>query len=288
MGSIVKAASLITLAVIFVVASASAEISVSQNLSKTDIAFEDTTVFEIVLQWDGPQSAYRFDKPLNPLIELMRVKGFSSSISSTGTGADEKTTKRYHYVLVPTQSGTGHIAPVDISYLIWPDSTPGQLTTEPMSVQIAKPVAKPEKAARFPWLYIALAVVVLGGAVTAVVFIRRPKVAVEPSHKPEENVIAGLDKLKAEAGSDFKRFQSGLHTLLVTYLKEKYQFETGQLDERTIESSLLGTKLSESQQKSLAQWIINAERDKFRPVSPSPGETVRLESEIRAFFQKLK
>jgi hypothetical protein len=286
---VIVAVTLLSLTALFGPNSAQAEISVSQNLSKTDIAFEDTTVFEIVLQWDGPQTAYRFDKPLNPLIDLMRVKGYSSSISSTGTGAAETTTKRYKYVLVPTQSGTGRIAPVDVAYLVWPDSIPGQLTTEPMSVQIAKPVPKPEKRESFPWVYIVIAVIVLGGVVVAVVILRkRPKADTTPSRKPEESVLDGLARLKADAGGDFKKFQSGLHSLLTSYLKEKYQFETAQLDARTIESSLLETKLSESQQKSLAEWIINAERDKFRPVSPEPGEIMRLETEIRTFFQQVK
>ena len=292
MTALVKAVFYIILIVGIVAVAASAEINVSQALSQTDIAFEDTTIFEIVLQWDGPQTTFRFDKPLNPLIDLMRVKGYSSSISSIGTGPDERTTKRYRYVLVPVQSGVGRIAPVSVPYVAWPDSIPGELVTEPMSVAIAKPIPRPGPGPgqkdSFPWIYIVIGLVAIGGGVVAAVLYRKPKVDIEPSQKPEENLLNGLDKLKADAGSDFKKFQSGLHSLLINYLKEKYGFETSQLNERTIESSLLDTKLSAAQQRTVAEWVVNAERDKFRPVSPAPGEAVRLESDVRAFFQRLK
>jgi hypothetical protein len=156
-----------------------------------------------------------------------------------------------------------------------------------MSVAIAKPIPKPEEGGSFPWLYVIIGLLVIGGAVAGVVVMRRPKTEAEPSRQPEDRLLESLDKLKADAAGDFKKFQSGLHSLLVNYLKEKYGFETSQLNERTIESTLLETKLSEAQQKQLAEWVINAERDKFRPVSPAPGEAVRLESDVRMFFKRL-
>jgi hypothetical protein len=36
-----------------------------------------------------------------------------------------------------------------------------------------------------------------------------------------------------------------------------------------------------------SQWLLNAEQAKFSPVASAPGETMRLETEIRQYFETL-
>jgi hypothetical protein len=121
LGEMIKVLILIICLCVLVPSAMAQGISVSQSLSSFNIAYEDSVLFGIELKWVGPQSAYLFGRPLNPAFDGMIVRGFSSSISSTGDGSDEVTTKQYRYVLAPISSGPGQIASVNISYVTWPE-----------------------------------------------------------------------------------------------------------------------------------------------------------------------
>ncbi len=127
--------------VLFATAGAQA-ISLTQSLDKTDIPYEDRATLQIVVSWPGSQTSYIFDKPLQPQLENLKVQQYSSTISSATGSAGEQTTKTFSFALVPTGSGVGRIAPVTVSYYSWPDSVPGQMVTEEMTLHIASPVAK--------------------------------------------------------------------------------------------------------------------------------------------------
>jgi len=74
----------------------------------------------------------------------------------------------------------------------------------------------------------------------------------------------------------------------MNFLKSKYNINVSGETEERIEELLKSVLIAESRQKDIAGWLIRAERDKFRPIEASPGETVRLETELRKFFENLK
>ncbi|MCK4461954.1 MAG: hypothetical protein KAW46_09115, partial [candidate division Zixibacteria bacterium] len=221
-------------------------ISVSQSLSSFNIAYEDSVLFEIELKWEGPQSAYLFGRPLNPAIDGMIVRAFSSSVFSSGDGSDEITTKQYRYVLAPISSGPGQIASVNISYLTWPDSLPGELSTEPMTGVIAEPLPPPPERdwSLLYWLVGAFLVV---GSVGTIVLWRRSR-----NQRPTESVrtvverfLDDLQVLKADSGDDHKKFQTGLYRILAEFFKEQYGLKADELAEEQLAKELLDAGLSE-------------------------------------------
>ncbi len=263
-------------------------ISVSQSLSSFNIAFEDSVLFEIELKWEGPQSAYLFGRPLNPAIDGMIIRGFSSSIFSSGDGSDEITTKQYRYVLAPISSGPGQIASVNISYVTWPDSLPGELSTEPMTVVIAEPLPPPPKRdwSLLYWLVGALLVV---GSVGTIVLWRRSR-----NQRPTESVRTVVERflddlivLKVDSGDDHKKFQTGLYRILAEFFEGQYGLKADELAEEQLAKELLDAGLSEQARQKITAWFFQAKRDKFSPVTAGPGETIRLEAEIRELFEKL-
>lgn len=263
-------------------------ISISQSLDRFNIPFEDSVHFEIVLQWDGPQSAYLFTKPLSPFFDRLKARGVTSSISSTGSGSDEATTKRFSYTLVPASPGVGRIDPIIISYISWPDSVPGELVTEAMTVQIAEPgQSVKQSSGRSVWIVIAVSLAVLGLAAFVLVKRsrdRKPKVV---EKIPIEQFLEDLTGLKHEAGSDLKKFQTGLYKIMMEFLSAKYGINPDGISDDDIGGALEPTNLSDSQKRQISLWLVQARRDKFRPVAGAPGETIRLETEIRQFFEKL-
>ncbi|MEA3297706.1 MAG: hypothetical protein U9R56_07575 [candidate division Zixibacteria bacterium] len=263
-------------------------ISISQSLEKTSIAYEDSVEFEIELQWNGPQSAYRFGKPLNLQIDRLKVRGFSSSIASQGSGSDEITTKAFRYMLIPTSSGSAHIEPATIDYITWPDSIPGELVTEGMTVRIAEP--KPvEPQDRSTTIWVIVLIVLTGGVVVGIVLVRRSRnrKSTQPVQTPQERFLEELALVKDESGSDLKKFQTGLYRILAEFLDSRYGITTERLSDEGLARALDESDLAEEIKKKICEYIVKARQDKFRPVTAVPGETVRLEAEIRKLFEEI-
>ena len=145
-------------------------ISVSQSLDKTETAFEDSVRMTITLSWSGAQSAYLFPRPLQPIIDKLKIHQFTSSISSTGQGDNETTTKKYIYTLIPTSSGLGRIEPITIDYVTWPDSIPGELVTEPLTVLIQDPVPVEADTGEINIMVLVIVIVLAAGIITFVLY----------------------------------------------------------------------------------------------------------------------
>ena len=92
-------------------------ISISQSVDKTQTAFEDSVLFEIVLTWEGTPMAYRFPKPLAPYFEKFKLRGFTSSVNSFQNNGIEYTKKTYKFTLQPISSGQANITPFTVSYI---------------------------------------------------------------------------------------------------------------------------------------------------------------------------
>ncbi|MDH4155907.1 MAG: hypothetical protein OEW00_01345 [candidate division Zixibacteria bacterium] len=260
-------------------------IIVSQSIDKGDVPFEGKINFEIKLEWSGSQSAYRFSRPLAPTFDRLRTERFSSSVSSTGSAADEVTTKVFKYTLVPVSAGIGRIDPVTIDYVTWPDSVPGQLITEALAVNIASPVKAEVSEGIGPVVWIAAGVVLV--IVVAGLIRLRARRPVEIVQTPAEVLLERLTDLKRQAASDLKEFQSGFSRLLTDYLASQYNVRLVEYTEDEIAIALTATDLTIQQKEQITAWLVKAHADKFMPVASSPGDTIRLESEIRQFFERI-
>jgi hypothetical protein len=100
-------------------------------------------------------------------------------------------------------------------------------------------------------------------------------------------VLEGLHELKSKAGNDFKNFQTGLLRLITDFLENSYGINLAEFSNSEIEEALAPTALSISQKEQLKGWIVKANEDKFKPLESSPGETIRLETEVRKFFENI-
>lgn len=269
-------------------ASASAGITLSQSVSTSKISYNDSVLFKITLEWNGPQSAYLFRKPIRPNFDRLEVRGFSSSISSSGSGDNETTYKTYSYILVPTSGGEGTIESATIEYLIWPDSIPGELVTEAMAVSIGQPVRK-QAEKNDNSLYFIIAMAVIAGIGSTVVFVlhRRKEASREIVQSPSEKSLEQLTALKESAGNDLKEFQSGLLDIIEQFLIGRFDLDVASIDDDNLDDKLRTLTLSAKETEQVAGWIKRARRDKFSPVTSEPGEIVRLEVEVRKFLEKI-
>ncbi len=281
----------LSLGALLAVSSTAGEISVSQALERTEIPYNSTTTLTITISWRGAQSAYRFDRPLQPQLDKLKVREFSSTISSVGAVQEEITTKKFRYTLIPTGSGQGRIEPITIAYASWPDSVPGELVTEGMWVTIGLP---PPVEKRVGWRErLTLPVIaVLGLLVTAgtgaVFYVRaRNKKPRETVKSPAELFLEQLTAAKGESGGDLKRFQTLLYRNLLWYVRVQHGVELSGLTMEEILRVVDSSSMPDQQKDRICGWLLRADREKFSPATPAPGETIRLEAEVRQFFETL-
>jgi hypothetical protein len=284
-----KLVSELTFLFLLATSSLAQSIAVSQSLDKPTVGYDETVTFEITLTWEGPQTAYLFTKPLSPDFENLKVHSYSSSVGSSTAQGKEVTTRKFEFILEPTAAGVGRIAPVDISYVSWPDSLPGQLVTEASTINIAPPRAV-ETPRRAPWwIWLIIVVVVVGAFFVTVFFVRkRSRIQQEPVKTPREEFLENLKAAKSAAGSDMKIFQTELHKILVQFLRQQYNLNPVNLSEDKLIEEMKAASLPEAKAHKLCGWLTKAEKDKYSPIAAGPGETIRLESEIREFFDNLQ
>lgn len=266
-----------------------ASITVSQSVDRSEMAFEDTVHFQISVTWDGPAHVYRFDKPFRVQAERMKVTRFSSTVRSSGSGPDEKTTKLFEYELRPHLSGMATITALNIEYITWPDSATGILVTDPVSISIDEPRPQElhtEEGLGLGWWAVILLGLAGAGAGSYVIFKRRaPK---EKILTAREMFLEELEEVKREAGSNLKKFQTGLCRSLIWYIGRRYGLNTESRAAESIVTELKQVEPDQGISRTLADWLTRAEKEKYAPIAAAPGEVIRLESEIRQFFEKMK
>ncbi|MBI5268019.1 MAG: hypothetical protein HY851_12395 [candidate division Zixibacteria bacterium] len=265
------------------------DITVSQSLNRTEVPYESTAVFEVVLTWSGPSGAFMFNRPPHLELERLKVAQVSSTVSSSGVAPNEVTTRKINFVLKPTSSGLATINPAGFEYLRLADSVAGSVSTQALTLTVAEPIRVTKRKAAMAASRWRLAVTAGGVLVLlAGVYLfvrrrnRRPRPVVQT---PAELFIAELGALRQSSGSDLKRFQTGLYKLLITFLADEYRLALSGLTTRQALDLLEHTSLTPEQRVKFAGWLWRAEREKFSPLAVAPGETIRLEAEIRDFFE---
>ncbi len=275
------------LSVLILTSFASAEIKVSQSISDSKIAFEDSAQFQIVVEWEGSQSAYLFKKPLSPFIDRMKIGQFSSSVSSLMKNNVEFTQKKYNYTLIPTSAGLGLIDSISIGYLKRNDTLPSFVVTEPMEILIANPVAKIKNEDELnEWYLFGFALILIIG-ILLIVRWKKSSTQIEIKLTPKDKFLLELTTIKDNAESDLTIFQTELSMILTNYIVTEYKLDDSlvKTDSLTDELSKAGMSIVNAEQ--ITAWMEQAEIDKFAPLSQAPGAVVRLESEIRTFFEKI-
>lgn len=280
---------LILLLAMLTPSAANGSISLSQSIDRLEMPYEDSARVEIVVSWEGSPLAYRFEHPLRLQSDNLKVVSFSSTVSSSGSGINEVTTKRFRYTLSPTGPGLATIDAARIEYVKWPDSTVGVLMTDPMVVTIARPLPKVAKRSggftgTMLIVLIGLTLVVVG----AVIYIVRKRKPTEMVRTELDGFLDGLTQLRGESGNDLKKFQTGLYKNLVSYISLRYDLN---LSGRTAEAVILEFENSEATaavKEKITSWLLQAEKEKFSPVAAVPGEVMRLESEVRSFFENMQ
>lgn len=263
----------------------SADIELSSALDKTDIAFEDSVILRVELKWQGDIRNYSFGLLPLPQTSNLQVVGTSSSIASREEDGVEITVRTFKYSFKPTLSGTGTIEPITIDYVAWPDSIPGQLTTQTFRVLIANPLPPPEVSNLPNIILIALGLLIVV-AIVIIVLVKRKKVETKPVKTAEQYFLSELAQIKKESQNDRKIFFTRLFRTLSLYIENKYSIDLSGHNAIAVGALMEKMDVHPDIVKKLGGWLKQAETEKFAPVGGTPGDIIRLISELENYFKK--
>lgn len=263
-------------------------ISISTEISQAAIPFEGKDTLTVSLTWAGEPFLYQIDDFPMPSLEKLQILGSSTSVSSAGDSTVESgtvTTRTYRYILQPTDYGTGIIESLDITAKNRVSNESHELKTGRLTVEIAKPV--PVKApgnSRLGIIILAIALVMVFGAGMAVFIRIRRKQRESLNAVVEGHYCETLETIKKEAVADRKLFYSRVYRLLLNFLeKERALDVSGKTGEEII--TTVQNIENETERQQLTQWLRQAQKIKYQPESPSPGEVENSFDEIHRFFE---
>lgn len=271
-------------------ASAAGEISISAEVGRSSMAFEDRDTLTVVLQWDGGTDLYQVEEFPLPEMDKLEILGSSSSVSSeadASSSAGERTKRTFSYILGPTDYGPGVIRPIDFVVKNQQTGESHRLQTARMTIEIARPVAKTE--ARGDTSLMVLLIGAVGAVCGAVLFylLRRGKSGGGPSEKraDEGKYLDLLAEIKKECVADGKLFYSRLYRLLVMYLEKEYKLEiSGKTGEEVL--GILDAMEPDEDRLQVRRFLNEALGAKFLPEDPGPGSITDTYNTVHDFFER--
>ena len=264
-------------------------ISISAEVTDAAIAFEGEDTLTVSLTWEGEPFLYQIDDFPMPAVEKFKVLGSSSSVASKvdpQAASGEITTRTFRYILEPTDFGTGVISPLNLNAKNRVTEAVQELKTGRLTVEIAKPVAKPEiKSGKTGYLIGGGAlVIVLGAAIAALIVFKRKK-SETPQVAVDGYYCEALQAIKREAVADRKLFYSRVYRLLLNYLEKNRGLElSGKTGEEIMQ--LVASLEDDAERRHLMAWLTQAQKVKYQPETPSSGDVENSYNEIYLFFEK--
>jgi hypothetical protein len=277
------------LLVLFSVSAYSGNIGISAEISNGTLAFEQKDTLIVRLTWEGKPSLYQIDNFPMPELDKFQILGSSSTVLATpgdSLSNQELTTRKFVYILEPTDYGTGIIHALSLNATNTVTGEVQPLQTSQLMVEIAKPVPKEElEESDFTVLLIIIAsVLIIGIAVITYINIKRSKERDATARVEDRFYIDSMEEIKRDTVADKKLFYSRTYRLLINYLEKELNLE---VSSKTGEEIIANAQeLDDSEDKtSLIAWLELIQKEKYSPVSPSPGEIEELYQKIYRFFE---
>lgn len=264
------------------------DISISAEVNRASIAFEDKDTLTVSLTWVGGPFQYTVDDFPMPTLEKFEILGSSSQVTSRPEPSrpeGEVTTRTFRYVLSPADYGTGIVNPLNLTATNRTTGEKQELKTGRLTVEIARPLPLERKSSPAAMVIVAVAVVFVLGVAGYIVSRQRAARARAAASVPQEKpYVDALMDIKKETVADGKLFYSRLYRLLVQFLeKERRLAVAGKTGEEVL--TLVERLESEPEKTALGGWLTRALEVKYRPDPPPPAEIEDAFAAVKRFFE---
>ncbi|MGB2803856.1 MAG: BatD family protein [Candidatus Zixiibacteriota bacterium] len=213
--------------------SVGAKIELKSSVDRSEVPFNQRAVFTVEASWEGEQDRFSITPISLPQCENFEILG-SSSVNETKI-EDGKTLslKTFKFTLKPTQTGTGRIGSVQLSYVDNVAQDSSTLSTQPISVEITPPVERRAPVPRTILIFVVAAVLIYviysARRRTKRIEIDKKETVMPPPEyeSPEDRTLKDLEAIdrRVQQG-DWEAFSSDVYKWLTGYLEAKYQIVT--------------------------------------------------------------
>ncbi len=181
----------------------------------------------------GEQDRFSITPVGLPECENFEILGSSSVNETRIEGGKTVSLKTFNFTLKPTQTGTGRIGSVQLSYVDNVAQDSSTLSTQPISVEITPPVERRAPAPRTILIFVVAAVLIYV-IYSARRRTKRIEIAKEEIKKPKMEEESPEDKALKDLETINHRVQQGelegvfsdIYRLLTGYLEARYQIVT--------------------------------------------------------------
>jgi hypothetical protein len=213
--------------------SAGARIELRSSVDKSEAPFNREVTLTVEASWEGEQDRFSITPVGLPECDNFEILG-SSSVNETRVEAGKVVSlKTFRFALKPTETGTGRIGSVKLSYVDNLTQDSSSLSTQPVSVQITPPVERRGPA------YKTILILVMAAVLIYVIYsarrrTRRIEITKEEKEEPapedespEDKTLKELEAIQRTVGEGrLDEFSSDVYRLLTGYLEAKYQIVT--------------------------------------------------------------
>ncbi|MGB3092666.1 MAG: BatD family protein, partial [Candidatus Zixiibacteriota bacterium] len=140
--------------------SVGAKIELKSSVDRSEVPFNQRAVFTVEASWEGEQDRFSITPISLPECENFEILGSSSVNETKIEGGKTVSLKTFNFTLKPTQTGTGRIGSVRLSYADNVTQDSSTLSTQPISVEITPPVERRAPAPRTILIFVVAAVLI--------------------------------------------------------------------------------------------------------------------------------
>ena len=213
--------------------SVGAKIELKSSVDRSEVPFNQVAIFTVEASWEGEQDRFSITPVGLPECENFEILGSSSVNETKIEGGKTVSLKTFNFTLKPTQTGTGRISSVQLSYVDNVAQDSSTLSTQPISVEITPPVERRAPVPRTILIFVVAAVLIYviysarrrtKRIEIAKEEIKKPKLEEE---SPEDKTLKDLEAInhRVQQG-DWEAFSSDVYKLLTGYLEARYQIVT--------------------------------------------------------------
>ncbi|MGB7061779.1 MAG: BatD family protein [Candidatus Zixiibacteriota bacterium] len=210
-----------------------ARIELKSSVDRSEVPFNREATFTVQASWEGEQDRFSITPVGLPGCENFEILGSSSVNETKIEGGKTVSLKTFNFTLKPTQTGTGRIGSVQLSYVDNVAQDSSTLSTQPISVEITPPVERRAPAPRTILIFVVAAVLIYV-IYSARRRTKRIEIAKEEIKKPkmeeefpEDKTLKDLAAINRRVQQgDLEAFSSDVYKLLTGYLEARYQIVT--------------------------------------------------------------
>ncbi len=263
------------------------DISISAEVSRLTIAFEETDTLTVKLTWQGEPFLYQIDDFPMPGLEKLQILGSSSSVASKSdpdSPSGELTVRTYTYILEPVNYGTAVISPLTLNATNKLTQESHVLQTGKLTVEIAKPVPKKVQDTGVSSTTIGFSGGGVIAFVVAIFIVRRMRAKKVEEPTGDSAYVNDLETVKKETVADRKLFYSRLYRLLIKYLEKEQGLD---LSGKTGEEVIIKLQDIENDEvkATFISWLERLQLEKYRPDAPASGEVEEMYRTVKKFFE---